>query len=385
MYANFCVLSAIKAGDGANATLPETIPGNIEPASTLEVPATQPDEMQPEEQFQDAQSNHEMDLASSPKGGDVDVSMEPPKVPQEADVPKTNVQEPVDVENVDKTALDRKDSVASTVSLGDFWEKEYYEYKEENGKWVKYVKDKYLPLAKARNWNLGPIPVGEEVVVPVCKGLGTVTVPQPVQPSEQPLQPQTSAPMATPQSETSVRATPQPETSAPASMATPAPPLQETAAEMDVETPTVATPMQPGQGSMDPESLPKTSGPPDRTLELAGLQALMDAQISREQAAAMQEINKFEAQRLLDAQDQKVSVAALEKIDWTTHKKEGMRLKRLIEESCDGAQNFPYMAKMWAGSKEDYGGLAAQIKLLFKVSVLFLLHVSFFACPRCSP
>ena len=108
----------------------------------------------------------------------------------------------------------------------------------------------------------------------------------------------------------------------------------------------------------------------------------MDAQISREQAAAMQEINKFEAQRLLDAQDQKVSVAALEKIDWTTHKKEGMRLKRLIEESCDGAQNFPYMAKMWAGSKEDYGGIAAQIKLLFKVSVLFLL---FFACPRCSP
>ena len=81
IYANFCVLSAIKAGDGANATLPETIPGNIEPASTLEVPATQPDEMQPEEQFQDAQSNHEMDLASSPKGGDVDVSMEPPQSP----------------------------------------------------------------------------------------------------------------------------------------------------------------------------------------------------------------------------------------------------------------------------------------------------------------
>ena len=287
----------------------------------------------------------------------------PPKF-QRIDVP-----EPMDVENVDQLAiLDRKDSVASTVSLGDCWEKEYYEYKEENGQWVKYVKEKYMPLARARNWKLGPIPAGEEVAVPVCKGLGTVTVPvdpassqplQPAAPTASPAQPLAfPAPMATP-------AVPLPETPA----ATAARPLPETVPAMTQalpETPSsapMASPAQPSPETVEapaqplPKALVPVATPPDRTLELAGLQALMEGQKAREHAAAMEEVNKFEAQRLLDAQGQQVAMPGVERIDWTTHKKEGMRLKRLIEESADGAQTFPYMAKMWAGSKEDYMGV----------------------------
>jgi len=64
-------------------------------------------------------------------------------------------------------------------------------------------------------------------------------------------------------------------------------------------------------------------------LELAGMQALMSAQKTREREAKES------------------------RIDWTTHKKEGMRLKRLMEENADGATSFPNMAKLWNGSKED--------------------------------
>ena len=87
--------TTIQAEEGSNATLPATIPGDIEPAAapTLEIPATQPE---PEEQFQDAQSDHEMDLAETPKSN---ACMEPSEVPKKADVP-----EPMDVENVDKVA-----------------------------------------------------------------------------------------------------------------------------------------------------------------------------------------------------------------------------------------------------------------------------------------
>jgi hypothetical protein len=70
--------TTIQAEEGSNATLPATIPGDIEPAAapTLEIPATQPE---PEEQFQDAQSDHEMDLAETPKSN---VCMEPSEVPK---------------------------------------------------------------------------------------------------------------------------------------------------------------------------------------------------------------------------------------------------------------------------------------------------------------
>ena len=39
-------------------------------------------------------------------------------------------------------------------------------------------------------------------------------------------------------------------------------------------------------------------------------------------------------------------------INWLTHKKEGMRLKRLMEESPDG-RKFPHMQEMWNGSTAD--------------------------------
>ena len=70
---------------------------------------------------------------------------------------------------------------------------------------------------------------------------------------------------------------------------------------------------------------------PDRTLELRGLQALSDQQLA------------------LEVQDgQKMKPI---KIDWTTHKREGMRLKRLMEESEEG-KKFPHMQAMFIGSKE---------------------------------
>ena len=84
--------------------------------------------------------------------------------------------------------------------------------------------------------------------------------------------------------------------------------------------------------------------PPDRTLELNGLQALMTAQKAREQ------------QRLALAQAAAPTAnlaPATAKLDWSTHKKEGMRLKRLLEESAEG-DRFPHMKKLFnEGSKED--------------------------------
>ena len=38
------------------------------------------------------------------------------------------------------------------------------------------------------------------------------------------------------------------------------------------------------------------------------------------------------------------------KINWSTHKKEGMRLDRLIESNV---ASFPHMAKMWEGNNKD--------------------------------
>ena len=48
------------------------------------------------------------------------------------------------------------------------------------------------------------------------------------------------------------------------------------------------------------------------------------------------------------------------RIDWTTHKKEGMRLKRLMEESSTGSIDFPHMEKLWNGTKEDSSYIIAK-------------------------
>ena len=71
---------------------------------------------------------------------------------------------------------------------------------------------------------------------------------------------------------------------------------------------------------------------PDRTLELNGLQALMTAQKGREH----QRLSLAHAATL---------TPATEKMDWTTHRKAGMRLKRLMEESSEG-DKFPHMKNL---------------------------------------
>jgi hypothetical protein len=151
-----------------------------------------------------------------------------------------------------------------------------------------------------------PDPVGS---VPECGGSGAV--PEPVQPSSGGGPDQ--------------------------ALAVPAPtvaPSQHGAAEAAATAP-------PEGGSM--QVVPHSSQ--NRELELAGLQALMSAQKGREAAQLEQ------AQRL---QPRVAVTAATEKLDWTTHKKEGMRLKRLLEDSSEGAR-FPHMKKLFnEGSKEDW-------------------------------
>ena len=94
-------------------------------------------------------------------------------------------------------------------------------------------------------------------------------------------------------------------------------------------------------------------GHPDRRLELAGLNALL-------KAPATPAVDPVAA-----------GTPATVTINWGTHKKEGMRLKRLMEESPDGA-NFPHMVQMWNGSAADplfFHLLFHEYVLSFKVSV----------------
>lgn len=90
--------------------------------------------------------------------------------------------------------------------------------------------------------------------------------------------------------------------------------------------------------------------PPDRTLELRGMQALADQHV---------------ALQLQQAEKEPMPTKAT-KIDWTTHKKEGMRLKRLMEESAEGAK-FPHMQSMFSGSKE-----ATRLKLAYFIFKVFV-------------
>ena len=92
------------------------------------------------------------------------------------------------------------------------------------------------------------------------------------------------------------------------------------------------TVVAPSKTKQNSQELDKSSAPQDRTLELNGLQALMQQQKIREAAAQGERV--------------------VARIDWTTHRKEGMRLKRLMEESADGAK-FPHMQQMFSGSKEE--------------------------------
>ena len=94
--------------------------------------------------------------------------------------------------------------------------------------------------------------------------------------------------------------------------------------------------------------------PPNRELELAGLQSLMAAQKQREAVAAANQ-GLRDARELQVAQNTpRISLTpATERIDWSTHKREGMRLKRLCEDSGEG-DKYPHMKKLFTeGTKED--------------------------------
>ena len=107
------------------------------------------------------------------------------------------------------------------------------------------------------------------------------------------------------------------------------------------------TAVQPS-ASAAPSKPAFTPGPPDRTLELAGLQALMQQQKLREsEAQSPEQIQAILAGRPVHVTAPRVDVSA---VNWVSHKKEGMRLKRLMEESADGAKNFPHLHQMWQGS-----------------------------------
>lgn len=107
--------------------------------------------------------------------------------------------------------------------------------------------------------------------------------------------------------------------------------------------------------------VPPTPTPPqDRALELAGLQALMEQQKLREHAEPLH-----------------VTTPKVE-INWSSHKKEGMRLKRLMEESPDGSK-FPHMKEMWNGSAAEslasitYLSVYVPQDLPFKASLIFIM------------
>lgn len=89
-------------------------------------------------------------------------------------------------------------------------------------------------------------------------------------------------------------------------------------------SPTAPTPTPPAL-----EEPAKVEGPPNRELELAGLQSLM------KQHEAVQNSLAINTPKV--------------EINWSTHRKEGMRLKRLMEESPNGV-DFPHMVDMWQGS-----------------------------------
>jgi len=98
-------------------------------------------------------------------------------------------------------------------------------------------------------------------------------------------------------------------------------------------------------GSMAADPAASAGGPPDRTLELNGLQALMKNQKNREalqEQLALQNAEQFRAQ---NPGPISINTPRVE-VNWSSHKREGMRLKRLMEESSEG-NKFPHMQRLW--------------------------------------
>ena len=99
-----------------------------------------------------------------------------------------------------------------------------------------------------------------------------------------------------------------------------------------VATPVTETPTAVATGTLGGEASAAVPTPADALQE-------MEALVQAGQAA-----NQPQAPAARQVQQQAATV------NWSTHKKEGMRLTRLMDSN---AATFPHMAKMWEGSKKD--------------------------------
>ena len=297
------------AGEQAE-DLPETVPGQPDdfpdaqgPCEEPALPDTLPDLDYPD--YDEAINETAAPQVTETAVPDVTTETAVPDVTTEMAVPDVTTETATPTAVINEKALpgdardDRDDvSVATTMSLGSPWEKEIYKYvRQQDGTYIKYVRDECKALAIARGWDLGPVAVGAP-----CKG------------------PHNSNDMPPPPVPVKLR------TNAAAAPTVPAPVSEAAAA--------------PAAGQAAAEQSPSAQPAPkaqDRTLELAGLQALMQAQHRREQEAVGKEIEKVQQQVLLanELPPQPKVDQSLE-ISWSTHKKEGMRLKRLMEDSAEG-------------------------------------------------
>ena len=55
---------------------------------------------------------------------------------------------------------------------------------------------------------------------------------------------------------------------------------------------------------------------------------------------------------------------AAQRFNWSTHKNEGMRLRRMMDSN---SERFPHMAKLWEGTNKDRNG-KKQILFFFKIN-----------------
>jgi len=107
----------------------------------------------------------------------------------------------------------------------------------------------------------------------------------------------------------------------------------------------------------EPKASPKAPVPTSKNDD-AALQALMDCDVPSKSASGsrddpqLAEMEKF-VRETMDRGVMKIAdqvAEKVQKINWSTHRKEGMRLDRMVNSN---AENFPHMAKLWNGSNKD--------------------------------
>ena len=378
-------------------TLPDTIPGDLD--SVPQDAQGQPEDQQVSPAGDDGGAKA-APMSDQHPGGDGNVA----KAPAEPDKQSLPPNDPA----VDGEALDDHElqSLASTMSLGPPWETEFYQYKREGDQWVKSVKNKYASLAIARGWKLGPIPATEDPVVRCDAPLPALSIPMTPPPGAlpaaatlpaattvaTPAADEVAAPAATP-----VASAPTTTVAMPAATEVALPAVtgaMHATAEAEVAIP-AATPTSVDMPAATEIALPaeKTAAMPAAaevaipaaTPALPATTVAMPAtaQVAIPAATTLAEAAPvaMPAASALPAATVAVPAAAADagtlRIDWTTHKKEGMRLKRLMEESAHGAEQFPHMHKLWQSGREgqkqllrdwvlkngDAGSIEAQIVL----------------------